>query len=353
MKPGALDYLRCIHCSNSVALEPGYDTSGDGTEIVTGALKCNGCGVSYAITRGVPRMVDAAVSTAADLTSGEAFGHAWRAFPRIDKRYYRQFFDWISPVTPEFVKGKTVLDCGCGKGRHINVMAEAGAEVIIGVDIGGAIDVAYENVGHLPNVHIVQGDVANLPIAPVADFAYSLGVLDHMLSPAAGLASMAKRIHDKGSIAIWVYGAENNGWITTFINPFRLAVTSRLSPGPLKMVSGTMATPVYLWSHFVVRPWKSLQKSVPLPSLFYQDYMLYISDFDFTEIHHITHDHLVAPVANYSSQNEVRSWFEGAGLPAPILRWHNRNSWAAFSSRDPEVLQAMKDRSAAVEATKE
>jgi SAM-dependent methyltransferase/uncharacterized protein YbaR (Trm112 family) len=353
MKLAALDFLRCIRCSNSVALQPGYATAGDGNEVLKGTLECKGCNKTYAVTKGVPRMVDAEISTAADLGSGDAFEHAWRAFPRIDTRYFKQFFDWISPITPEFVKGKIVLDCGCGKGRHINVMAEAGASVILGVDIGGAIDVAYENVGHLPNVHIIQGDVANLPVAPVADFAYSLGVLDHMESAAAGVASMATKINDQGSIAIWVYGAENNGWITTFINPFRLAITSRLPSGPLKLVSGTMATPVFLWSHFVAKPWKNLQKSLPaLPSTFYQDYMVYISDFDFTEIHHITHDHLVAPVATYSTREEVRSWFVDAGLPEPLLRWHNKNSWAGFSSRDSQTMQQMRERAAQVEAEK-
>jgi hypothetical protein len=113
-----------------------------------------------------------------------------------------------------------------------------------------------------------------------------------------------------------------------------------------------MAVPVYLWSHFVATGWKNVQRVVPLPSLFYQDYMLYISEFDFTEIHHITHDHLVAPQANYSSKEEVCSWFEKAALPEPLLRWHNKNSWAAFVSRDQETMVSMSKQAPAEESKK-
>lgn len=345
MKLSALDYLRCIHCKTTVVLQPAYTTANDGAEVLSGSLACAGCQKVYAITNGIPRMVDASISTAADVISGDVFAHAWRAFPRIDNSYFQQFFDWINPVDPSFVKDKIVLDAGCGKGRHINVMVQAGAKVVLAVDIGGAIDVAYENVGHLPDVHIVQGDVANLPFAPVADFAFSLGVLDHMESPADGLASMSSKLNENGSAAIWVYGIENNGWIIAFVNPLRLAITSKLPSAAAKMVSGLMAIPVFCYSHFIARPWKNLQKSIPaLPDVFYQDYMVYISTFDFTEIHHIAHDHIVAPLANYSSQQEVRSWFENAGLPEPLLRWHNKNSWAGFSSKNAQIRQIMRER---------
>ncbi len=344
MKLSALDYLRCIHCANPVVLEPAYVTANNSDEVMSGKLECQGCHKIYAITNGIPRMVDAAISTAADVISGDVFAHAWRAFPRIDNSYFQQFFDWINPVDPQFVQDKIVLDAGCGKGRHVNVMVQAGAKVVLAVDIGGAIDVAYENVGHLPNVHIVQGDVANLPFAPVADFAFSLGVLDHMESPADGLASMSSKLNENGCAAIWVYGRENNGWIITFVNPLRTAITSKLPSAAAQVVSGLMAMPVFAYSHFIANPWKNLQKTVPLPDVFYQDYMVYISSFDFTETHHIAHDHIVAPLANYSTKEEVASWFERAGLPDPLLRWHNKNSWAGFSSKSPEIRELMRKR---------
>ncbi|HEY9714698.1 MAG TPA: methyltransferase domain-containing protein [Chroococcales cyanobacterium] len=321
----------------------------DGSEVLEGKLECQGCRRSYAITRGVPRMVVSDVSATADIKTGETFGHAWRAFPRIDQRYRQQFLDWINPVYAEFFSGKMVLDCGCGKGRHIDVVSQFNPKAIFAVDIGDAIDVAYQNCGHLPNVHIVQGDVANLPFAPVMDMAFSFGVLDHMDSPAAGVKSMIERLNDDGSISIWVYGRENNGWIITFINPFRLAVTSKLPGSVLKIVSGLMATPVFFFSKLIARPWKRLQQSMPfLPDVFYQDYMAYISRFDFTEIHHITHDHLVAPVASYSTKEEVRSWFEKAGLADPLLRWHNKNSWAAFASKNARIKEEMVARAESV-----
>jgi SAM-dependent methyltransferase/uncharacterized protein YbaR (Trm112 family) len=345
MKPAALDYLLCIHCAKPLLLEAGHQTAPDSGEILSGSLKCAQCNRSYDIRGGIPRMVDESKSSRTDIVTGQSFATAWKSFPRMDERYRQQFFDWISPVQEQDFKDKMVLECGCGKGRHAKIVSECGAKMIFAVDIGDAVEVAYQNTGHLPNVHIVQADIENLPFAAIFDVAFSLGVLHHMSSPVAGFLAMSKKLKNDGTICVWVYGRENNRWLIRVINPIRIAITSKLSPPLLKILAALVALPVFIWARYVAANWARLQKSMPaLPDLFYQRYMTYISRFDFNEIHHIVYDHLSAPVANYVARHYFEQWFAEGNLPGPVIRWHNQNSWTGISSHNPQILADMHKR---------
>jgi SAM-dependent methyltransferase/uncharacterized protein YbaR (Trm112 family) len=345
MKLSALDYLLCIHCAKSLQLQDGYQTAPDTQEVLSGQLTCAACKRSYEVRGGIPRLVDESKSSREDIVTGQSFATAWKSFPRMDERYRQQFFDWISPVQEQDFKDKMVLECGCGKGRHAKIVSDCGAKMIFAVDIGDAVEVAYQNTGHLPNVHIVQADIENLPFDPVFDVAFSLGVLHHMSSPVAGFLAMSKKLKSDGTICVWVYGRENNRWLIRFVNPVRVAITSRLSPPLLKILAALVALPVFIWARYVAANWAALQKSMPkLPDLFYQRYMTYIAKFDFNEIHHIVYDHLSAPVANYVARHYFEQWFAEGNLPDPVIRWHNQNSWTGISSHDPQILSSMHAR---------
>jgi SAM-dependent methyltransferase/uncharacterized protein YbaR (Trm112 family) len=353
MKPSALDYLLCIHCNKLLQLQDGFkcadapQSDAEAEEIMSGQLACPECRRTYDIRGGIPRLVDVSKSSHTDIETGQSFATAWKSFPRMDERYRQQFFDWIDPVDPQFFKDKMVLECGCGKGRHAKIVADCQAKMIFAVDIGDAVEVAYQNVGHLPNVHIIQADIDNLPFGPIFDLAFSLGVLHHMNSPVSGFLSMSKKLKPDGTICVWVYGRENNRWLIRVVNPVRIAITSKLSPPLLKVLAALVALPVYLSAHLIAAPWTKLQTKIPaLPSLFYQRYMTYISRFDFNEIHHIVYDHLSAPVANYVARHYFEEWFAEGGLPNPVIRWHNQNSWTGISSHNPPVLAMMHERMA-------
>src|SRR5688572_19989096 len=82
---------------------------------------------------------------------------------------------------PEFFKGKTVLECGCGAGPDTEVLVGLGAKVLA-VDIAG-LDIAKENVPH-PHVQFVQADIANLPLKRSAfDIVFCHRVLQHTPKP--------------------------------------------------------------------------------------------------------------------------------------------------------------------------
>jgi SAM-dependent methyltransferase len=182
-------------------------------------------------------------------------------------------------------------------------------------------------------VHLAQADINNLPFKQCFDYAFSVGVLHHTDKPKNSFLSLVKTVRPGGSVSIWVYGKENNGWITNLLNPFRIFVTCKLPVAFTRFIAFVMASILFVWVNAVIRPWAQLQKALPfLPSFFYQDYLYYISEFDFNEIHHITFDHLVAPVAYYIPESEVRQWLNEAKLENTVIRWHNKNSWAGFGN---------------------
>ena len=348
MKPSLLPYLACISCKGQFILQEDESVPMDnreGREIITGSLTCKSCLQRFAITHGIPRMVDPSLSSSTDLNTGERFANAWKEFSRLDERYKQQFYDWIFPVDPDFMDDKIVLEAGVGKGRHAQIVVESGAKLVFGIDIGNAIDVAYKNVGHLPKVHLIQADIRQLPFNNIFDFAFSVGVLHHMDDPEAGFSSVARTLRPGGALSIWVYGKENNWWITNLVCPLRKAFTSNLPTGVLKVLSTTLSIPVYLNAKFISSPWTRLQQSIPwLPDLFYQSYMNYISRFDFTEINHIVFDHLTAPVAFYVARESVISWFQKNEFMNPVIRWHNKNSWSAFASHRDYDMDTMSKR---------
>jgi hypothetical protein len=64
--------------------------------------------------------------------------------------------------------------------------------------------------------------------------------------------------------------------------------------------------------------------------LFYNDYLSFVSSFDWREQHSIVFDHLVAPTTFYISRAEFESWWEDVGAEDVVIGWHNKNSWRGF-----------------------
>ncbi len=160
--------------------------------------------------------------------TAENFGWQWQHFVQSDELYADQFLGWIAPVRPEFFQDKVVLEGGCGKGRHTQLAAGWGAREVIGVDLSDAVETAFAATRELENAHIVQADIYHLPFARVFDYAFSVGVLHHLPDPRAGFRSLASKVKAGGHLSAWVYGAENNEWITRFVDPLREKFSSRI-----------------------------------------------------------------------------------------------------------------------------
>src|SRR5262245_65362611 len=229
MKESLLQYLACPSCCAELSLN---NTEHDGREIISGELRCGGCQSSFSIRSGVPRFADFERDEAQRVTA-ENFGAQWLAFDQVQEHHEKQFLDWIAPVTRDFVRGRVVLEGGCGKGRHTRLIGQWGASDVIGIDLSVAVEAAYRNTKDLPNAHIIQADIYRPPLKRRFDYAFSVGVLHHLPDPRGGFASLIKCVKPGGAISAWVYGRANNGLGVKIVNPLGVTFVSSLSRGAL------------------------------------------------------------------------------------------------------------------------
>ncbi|NOT62756.1 MAG: methyltransferase domain-containing protein [Acidobacteria bacterium] len=323
MKDTLLPLLACPACGGELALTA---THREAAEIMTGSLQCKPCRADYPIRHGVPRFADVANDERQRETAAN-FGAQWLVFDEVQSHHEQQFRDWIAPVTPEFVEGNFVLEGGCGKGRHTRVIADWGAQAVIGVDLSDAVEAAFRNTRDLPNAHIIQADIYRLPLRQEFDYAFSVGVLHHLPNPRGGFTSLVKHLNPGGAISAWIYGRENNEWIINFVDPLRKTLTSKL---PTRWLYALSYLPTIVLSLALKLIYAPLSQTSLKKRLFYSNYLCYIARFPFREIHNIVHDHLTAPVAYYIRREELADWYKEIESVDYEIAWHNQNSWRGF-----------------------
>lgn len=340
MKRRALAFLVCPSCGGDLTCRAAEEVA---DEVISGQLSCAACGREFPIRRGIPRMLSGPLGEEKERTA-DAFGWEWQEFRELhdQRRYREQFLDWIYPIQPDFFAGKVVLDAGCGMGRFAIVSAEFGARDVLAVDLSDAVEAAAENARCYPNVHVVQGDVYNLPLrrrnpassqvgGPDIDFAYSIGVLHHLPDPEGGFAAISQHLKVDGCVFAWVYGRENNEWIVRVVNPIREAVSSRLPRRVLYGLSFLIALALQVILKLVYRPTKIVPALRPIQRLLpYRSYFNWLAGFGFRHNHHVVFDHLVAPTAFYIRRDEFAAWFERAGFDDVRITWRNENSWRGY-----------------------
>ena len=297
-----------------------------------GQLACDSCAQSFPIVRGVPRFAATEDLAPDKAATAENFGWQWQHFTHGDDLYAEQFLGWIAPVRPEFFKDKVVLEGGCGKGRHTLLAASWGAREIIGVDLSDAVETAFAATRVLENAHIVQADIYHLPFPRVFDYVFSVGVLHHLPDPAAGFRSLSATVKPGGHLSAWVYGAENNEWITRGINPLREKFSSKIDQRALLQLSKFPTALMYLATKLVYGPLNRSDAGAKVARhLFYNDYLNAISKFGWREQHTIVFDHLVAPTSHYIHRDEFEAWWSAINAEDVTIGWHNKNSWRGFA----------------------
>ena len=102
----------------------------------------------------------------------ESFGWEWHAFDRFgydhqtfniekeEERFYINTF-----LEPADLRGKLVIDGGCGNGRYSNQCLRQGAEVV-GIDLSPAVEVARNNCDAIPPRILFRATCSSCPSGP-------------------------------------------------------------------------------------------------------------------------------------------------------------------------------------------
>lgn len=266
------------------------------------------------------------LTTAVDSKTAEAFAQSWNNLPTGSVYTFDQFLDWLSPLSENNVREKSVLELGCGNGSLLVHMQRWNPSRLVGVDLGDSVISARRNLAGVDTkkVEIIQQDLTKF-ISTGFDIVYCIGVLHHLAEPKAGFRSVLNNVKLGGHFHCWVYGREGNAVVRWLVDPLR-RITSRLPWWFTKYVVATvLAIPFFCYAKICVILPSSAAKVLPL-----FEYCCWIAKREFSFFRHVAFDQLVTPRTVYLSRQEIEAWLSAdprIDLSTTYLLQRNANSW--------------------------
>lgn len=215
--------------------------------------------------------------------------------------YNQSLFDTLHNETQD-LSGRLVLEVGIGSGGSANYMCQKFGANLIGVDLGYSTDVAFQQFGKNPFLHIVQTSVFNLGIREGQfDFAYSHGVIHHTYNTQKAFDRLSRMPKKGGRLYVWVYSHVNE--------------------------QRTLKRKVIMVLERLIRPWCSrlpgflqtlvLQPIVPL-YIFHQNTVYSgrkgMARYSYREALHAARDRFTPRYIHRHSEEEVMGWFDQNGF---------------------------------------
>lgn len=221
----------------------------------------------------------------------------WRLFEDSERFLFEE---WIKPATLEDLRGKDVLEAGCGGGQHTGWIAQV-ARSVTAVDLNTA-GLARERNQGLANVRFVDGDIATIDLQRQFDAVLCVGVIHHTDDPDQAFANLYRHLRPGGLMIIWTYSAAGNEAVRWFVEPARKLLFRHLSRPALVNVSRVTTAAMYPVVHTVYRA----------PFLSFLPYYEYFGNFrrmSFNRNVLNVFDKLNAPQTRFTTEAKCREWF--------------------------------------------
>lgn len=297
MRALLLALLCCPECRGRLAAQPA--SLACDAEIMDGELSCSGCSAVFRVRAGVPQLLSGEKQATRTQLS---FGKQWKLHNRGSFErgsiYSKTRMECLDDFRKAFslpdlsgLRDCVILDAGCGSGELTADLGRAAPHAtIVGLDFSEAAQVAFAQCRGIPNVHIVQADLARPPFLPrIFDFVWSEGVIHHTPDTERSFASLSGLVKSRGKLYVWLYSSART-------TPFRLARKllrrSYLLPSAaLYALSWSLALPV----HVLNKAREALRLSSVRHRLSSTAYSFY--------------DTLSPEFVHFHSHDEVHAWF--------------------------------------------
>ncbi len=154
---------------------------------------------------------------------------------------------WEIFFSEDDVRGKSVLDAGCGTGIFSVIFSNKGASSVTGIDISeGSLQTAMrlkEKFG-LHNAHFQKEDMLHLPFQDEQfDFVWAWGTVHHTTDPFIAIEELIRVLRKGGSILLAVYNRTKVTFIHELIRKI-LVRTPKKTWTTLSKIMAFFLTPV-------------------------------------------------------------------------------------------------------------
>jgi ubiquinone/menaquinone biosynthesis C-methylase UbiE len=185
----------------------------------------------------------------------------------MDKEKVGRFYDVVwTEYIPEYeatekhwelffseneVRGKTVLDAGCGTGIFSIIFASKGAGQVTGIDISkGSLQTAQslKDKAGLENVRFQKEDMLQLPFADASfDIVWAWGTVHHTTDPIKAVQELIRILKNGGSILLAVYTRTRLTFVHEIIRKTLVRTPKKLWTFLSKVMAFFLAPVVFLF----------------------------------------------------------------------------------------------------------
>jgi 2-polyprenyl-3-methyl-5-hydroxy-6-metoxy-1,4-benzoquinol methylase len=270
----------------------------------------------YPVKEGIPRFV-------APENYADSFGYQWNKYAKLQldscngTPFSRERFFSITEWDPEAMRGKKVLDAGCGAGRFSEVALTTGAEVTA-MDLSQAVEACQRNLGESSNLNVVQASIYEMPFRPGSfDFAYCIGVIQHTPDPKRSVLEICKMVKPGGQVGLWIYERDWKSYLGTVGFKYLLRPwTMKMSRQQVEDFTNRLERLCWPINRFARRwglPGKIIMRMLPVASAYLQDVPL--SDKDFREWVRLDTFDMYSPAHDHPQKFPVvAGWLREAGF---------------------------------------
>jgi len=194
--------------------------------------------------------------------TGKVYGSLWNSYAGdmvreamgiIKERFSR------NRISLELIKGRKVLDMGCGSGRYTCALARLGAKRVTGIDYGDsglekAKELAKSN--RIKNVTFVKGSILRMPFKDEEfDFVFNNGVFQHSESIKKAMKELYRVLKKGGASWFYIYGDGGLFWYARKkINGFmKKSVSQSYAMNILRMIGMPMNRFIFCDNWFVIK----------------------------------------------------------------------------------------------------
>jgi ubiquinone/menaquinone biosynthesis C-methylase UbiE/uncharacterized protein YbaR (Trm112 family) len=331
MRRTLVEKLACPECEGTIEIaDVGEENA---VRILQGSLRCTSCGRTYAIDKGVPRLVAQVGADVAEVCRRFSFQwlSRWNGHFEGERCYGFNDDIYIGWVNEQLQSrrvaepGQWMLDGGCGSGEKTAVLARQCPEQnVVGLDLGvESLEKAAAKFGDRTNLDYVHGNILKPPFkARQFDYGMSLGVLHHTPNTRQAFAVFRQLLKEETTCVIWIYPTywEGPEWRMPYFgrDVITLGQSHRLPTGLLRLIAHGMVLSFYpIVQFFFKKGYRRIGRDLPF---FRVDSMTRKERYKAQVFY--CFDTLLPRYQWRHAIKEVESWFVEEGLD-PLLHSHS------------------------------